>query len=276
MTRRWRRFRDWPIRWKTLLVLVVSGALPLAAAIVFGLERGQAIMVEDATSVLRIQANELVDDLDDYQEGLLREAVRTARLSSVVALCDAPPAERDRLRAVVERDLGSFVAVTPDAVSAVLAGRDLAVLAASNGPAAGHGVASRPCLDRALSGTPALSDVRVDPAAGAVVDYAAPVARGASVAAAILVTVRAEGLWRLMRRRHGEAGGDSYFLLVDALGIRIGQSAGSSFLYHPLGALEPGAIDAAAAEGRFGERTRALLGSPAPFPEQHARARAPT
>ena len=77
-----RRFRDWPLRWKLLALLVAASALPLALAPLLVFRTARRLLSQSATTLLASHARNLADSIDGFHRAFQRSADRLAQLPS--------------------------------------------------------------------------------------------------------------------------------------------------------------------------------------------------
>ena len=274
------RFIDWPLRVKLAALLVVASLVPLLVATYIDIRAAREQSLASTAALLAARGDHLVGELDAFNLGYQRSTDRLAHLPDVLAFCQGTGTETRGL----EVDARAALGVWPRSASEI---RGVAILDPSGvvqigteRALEGKSLAFHRYVQEALQGRPVISDIHL---AEPEVDYAPTVAylapvRGPSNAmiALVVVWVRATSLWNLAKASNGLAGPNSFAVMFDAQGIRVAHTYSDDIVFHPGGPLDPDTIDAAVAEGRFGDKTRALLGNVRPFPEQFDRARSPS
>src|SRR5262249_2970723 len=100
------RFRDWPLRWKMIVLLVAASALPLAAAAVVGVRNASEQIRRDAAEVLIARAEQLAGALDEFHRVYLTSATRLDEFPEVRGYLQADTDGREdrqaQLRTVLE------------------------------------------------------------------------------------------------------------------------------------------------------------------------------
>lgn len=261
---------------KLSLLVLCASTLPVLASTSIGYAGGKRQLEAEAAELLRARAEALAAEIDAFHARHQRGAELLARAPGVVEFCRGGPAEHQRTGG------GADAAMAPHsddaAVRAVsIIGADATILRSTEAGAAGLSVANRDYARRALAGKATISDllVPITPAdLKPVLVYSNPVlAADGSVACAVILAVRAEGLWTAVRATNGRAGEGSFSMLVDQYGIRIAHSSHDRHLFRPAAPLEPAVRQALIADRRFGDRTAQLLDDVLPAPDLEARSR---
>ena len=270
------RFRDWPLRWKMIVLLVAASALPLAAAAVVGVRNASEQIRSDAAEVLVARAEQLAGTLDEFHRVYVTSATRLDEFPEVRGYLLADNDGREDRRAQLRTVLEIHERTDPNIRGLAVIDTQGTVLVSTEAGLGGHTVSLRPHFQRALAGQFGISDVYISPpSTGSVpsIAYVAPVSSDGNVIGMVAIYVRAAAFWKAIRAANGRAGEGSYMALLDRNGIRIGHSARVNLLFRPAARLDADTIDRFAEEERFGPRTRAMLESPVTAPEESARAR---
>jgi CheY-like chemotaxis protein/signal transduction histidine kinase len=274
-------FRDWPLRWKMIVLLAAASALPLAAAAVVGVRNASEQIRRDAAEILIARAEQLAGALDQFHRVYVTSATRLDEFPEVrgylLADIDGREDRRAQLRAILE----IHERTDPNIRGLAVVDPQGNVLVATENGLEGHTInlALRPHFQRALAGQLGISDVYLSyPHTGSVpsISYVAPVVSDGKVIGMVAIYVRAAAFWEAIRAANGRAGEGSYMALLDRYGIRIGHSVRANLLFKPTARLDDATLDRLVAEERFGDRTRSLLESPVTAPEESARARTST
>ncbi|MBV8191941.1 MAG: response regulator [Alphaproteobacteria bacterium] len=275
MSRRF-RFRDWPLRAKLAVLLVLSAVLPLTIAAVVNIIEARDRMLDQAGAVLAARAEELVWRLDTFNREYQLDVRKLARLPEVVDFLASPAAGRSS-----EAELTAILQVQPAADPNIRGAAllDMAgVVRATTDSFVGANLSYRSFIREALRRPEFTSSIYVNAARVGGVPSIAYMARvegpdGKPIGLAAL-WVRASSLWAIMKNANGKAGPGSFAVLFDNNGIRIGHSYSDDIVFHPAGQLDQALIDALTADQAFGPDTRLLLTDVRSFPEQFERARA--
>jgi signal transduction histidine kinase/ActR/RegA family two-component response regulator len=257
------RFRDWPLRLKMAMLVVLASLLPLAIATWISINNAHDQLVADRTNLLVARSEQLVGSIETLISDNQRVVARVARVPAVLALLQANPREEARSA----KEVGTLLNVWPATDSSI---RGVAVidnsgrvLAGTEDRLVGLDVGYRSFVKQALRGSAVVSDVFVaEPEVGGVSTIAflepvrGPDGRQLGVAATwVLASVVSD----MLKQGDANAGEGSFAILFDGLGIRIAHSFLDEIVFHPGIALEPATVDALVSERRFGERTRELL-----------------
>ncbi|HYP81355.1 MAG TPA: ATP-binding protein [Steroidobacteraceae bacterium] len=258
------RFRDWPMRVKMTVLLVVASLLPLGVATWISIRNAHADQKSSAAALLAARADELVGRIDTFNLGYQRAVRRMALVPDMMDLLLAPPGEAEKRKVVANGILSVWPATDPavrgvavlDATGTVVVGTEAGLI--------GKNLAYRSFVRKALGGAEVTSDVFVAEAeAGGVptISFLAPMLGPQQQMAGVAVMwVQASALRDLLRMSNGLAGTGSFGTLFDELGIRIAHSFADDLIFHPSRPLPPATVEALVAEHRFGDRTRELLG----------------
>jgi len=276
----WSHFPDWPLRAKLAALLVVASVLPLIIAAVIDIEEARARLMDNTAAVLTARGDQLVRGLDTFNRGYERSAFRVAHLPPVMEFCQAGPQNSRQLQPALLETLKTWPKSDANIRGMGILDLSGVVKIATESPLIGKDISYHSYVREALKSQSDtfISDVYLaGPEVGSVptIAYLAPVfgVDGKRIAIAAL-WVRASALWEVMKRTNGLAGPDSFAVLFDHQGIRIGHTYSDEIVFHPGGQLAPDTINALVAERRFGDKTRQLLEDVRPFPQQFDRARA--
>jgi len=256
------------VRVKLAVLLVVASLLPLGllAWLDFTSARRQFMAATEA--LLAARADELVRRVDGFNENFRAASQRLAALPEVLA---AASGQGEPARAAARAALTVWRGSDPTVRGAGILSSGGVVTMASEPALVGQNLSRRPWVREATQGHPVISDVFVDESAGAgapTIAYLTPVrGPGGAVSGVVVLWIRAEALWQLMKTANAQVGPGSYGALVDGHGIRIAHTFSERVLFHPAAALDAQTRQALLAERRFGARTAALLDEVWAFPE---------
>src|SRR6188768_3036792 len=181
------RFRDWPMRVKMTVLLVVASLLPLGVATWISIRNANADQKASAAAVLAARADELTGRIDTFNRGYQRAVSRMALVPDMMDLLLAAPAEAQKRKAGANAILSAW-----------------------------------PTTDPAVRGVEVVSGVFVaEPEVGDVptVAFLAPMlGPERQVAGVAVMWVQASALRSLLRISNGLAGPGSFGILFDELG----------------------------------------------------------
>lgn len=270
----WFRFMDWPLRAKMAALLVVASLLPLGIETLLNIREARARLLANTAALLAARGDQLLGQLDTFHRGHQRSLDGVAHLPRVLEFYQAGPENRDRLKAILE----VWPASDPNIRGVALLDAAGTVQLATEDSLTGLNLSSRSHVREALRGVAVISDVHLAEAAvgdAPTIAYLAPVfGPERKLLGVAAFWVRATALWEVMTASNELAGPQSFAVLFDRQGIRIGHTFSEDFIFHPGGPLDAATVEALVAERRFGEKTRALLEDVLAFPEQFDRARA--
>jgi signal transduction histidine kinase/ActR/RegA family two-component response regulator len=257
------RFRDWPLRLKMAMLVVLASLLPLGIGTWISINNAHAQMVTETASLLTARSEQLAGGIDTFIGANQRVVLRVARVPAALALLQAKPADRQR----TGREVGQLLDVWPATDSNV---RGVAILDSTGTVVAGteDGLVGvdlryRSFVRQALGGTGVISDIFIaEPAVQSVptLAFLEPMrASDGKIIGAAALWIRASVVAEAMKQSDANAGAGSFAILFDALGIRIAHSFLEDIVFHPGITLAPATIDALVAERRFGANTRRLL-----------------
>jgi len=256
-------FRDWRIRNKLLLLLLVFGILPstLLGGLTFQVFRG--VVSNQAASNLQTRSLATALTIDQYLRDRVEDVVTLSRMAEVVEYATKP--ELGTARANTLQALKA-VATRTDYEATSIIGADGKILLSSNESDIGLDISFRPFFFEAMKGAPYISDPTVSVVTGRpAIFFSAPI-RGQNnqVIGVAATRLSLDGLWTLIERDKDAVGAGSYGLLLDENGIRIGNSLslgrrsemeGSFQLFTAVAPLSPEAEKALVNEKRFGAFT---------------------
>jgi hypothetical protein len=102
-------FRNWPLRWKMLALLLSASAVPLAVMALIAFRNARDLIRSSATALLEARSEQIADSIDDFSIGLRRATQRLSSLPLITRFAAAAPAARDVATATrtLEAYLGS-------------------------------------------------------------------------------------------------------------------------------------------------------------------------
>jgi anion-transporting ArsA/GET3 family ATPase len=103
------RFRDWPLRWKAVGVLLIGSVLPLAIATLTTLQRERNLVHDAGEQLLHARADEVVERLETLHHEYERSVHTVARMSSVIRFFGTPADERFMLTPAMTQQLHEYV-----------------------------------------------------------------------------------------------------------------------------------------------------------------------
>ncbi|MBC7601241.1 MAG: PAS domain-containing protein [Ramlibacter sp.] len=270
-------FRDWSLRVKLAVLLLVASVIPLAIAAIIDIGESRQSMVEGVAGVLSARAEQVVNDLDASHKNYASQAAQVARLPDIVGYCLADAAGR----AVLSQRVMQIFAVGRERDKYVLSWSvidgDGTVDLSTNPRAIGRKLSSLSAFGEAARGRQTISDVYLsNTAAGpeAAVAYMAPIVNeGGQVKCVVSIAASANVFWEPIKKASVLAGPGSLAIVLDKAGVRVAHTTMPSLLYRPAAELPPEEIDAFVSRSRFGADTRKLLEAVWPAPELFARAR---
>ncbi|MEO8314636.1 MAG: ATP-binding protein [Pseudomonadota bacterium] len=257
------RFRDWSLRLKMAMLVVLASLLPLGIATGITIQNAHKQLVAENARLLAARSEQLAGNIDTFVGDTQRVVARIARVPPALNVLQAKPADAERIR----KEVGVLLNVWPATDSSIrgVAVIDLAgvVVAGTDAALLGHNMAYRSFVKEALRGASVVSDVFIaEPEVGSqhTIAFLAPI-RGPDQKqlGAAVIWVRASMVSEMLKLADANAGNGSFSILFDSLGIRIAHSFLDEIVFHPGVALAPATIDALVAERRFGARTREFL-----------------
>ena len=257
------RFRDWRLRTKMAVLLVMASLMPLGVATWISISNAREQLLVQTEGLLAARSDQLVGRIDTFNAGYQRAVNRLALVPDVLRLMQAAPTAMDSLKPAVQANLRGWPATDPGVRGVAILDASGTVVVATEAALVGRNMSSRSFVKRALSGVALTSDVYL---AEPEVDYAATVAylapiwgSGQQLRGVAAIWVHATILREALHESNGLAGAGSFAVLFDDLGIRVSHASIDAMDYHPGIKLAPGTVDALVAEQRFGLRTRELL-----------------
>ena len=273
------RFRDWPLRLKVLLVLLVTATLPLLLTLALVYQAGVVQRWEVVEAQTKAGVVQAAAQVDEYLRSYRRLADLFARASSLRDYHAEPAAERkktgDRLRVglrqrVKESD-GKLLAMT------ILDEQGKVMLAAPP-ELEGENLTRLSCVHRALeTGRGGVADVQFvslvrGRSATDVIPVIEPIKKGTRVLGLglVIVWIRAQALNDIVKKNETLGGEGGVVSILDEHGVRIAHSGPEGVLYHPTAPLSPEVRRKVGERFRDGPEER--LAETLAFPEQYRRA----
>jgi signal transduction histidine kinase/ActR/RegA family two-component response regulator len=264
-------FRDWPLRLKMAMLVLLASLLPLGICTWMSIHNARERLVAEAGSLLAARGEQLAGNIDTFINDNQRILTRVARVPAALVMLQAKPAEREAAR----RNVSALLNVWPATDSSIrgVAIIDLSgiVLAATEAPLVGLNLGHRGFVKQAMRGDPVVSDIFLaEPEVGGAptIAFLQPVrAPDRRLLGTAVIWVRAALISEMMKQANANAGSDSFAILFDSYGIRIGHSFLDELVFHPGVTLAPATVDALVDERRFGARTRELLEDVRPVSE---------
>jgi PAS domain S-box-containing protein len=284
------RLRDWPLRRKVMVVLLLVSILPLPVTILTGWNILETEKQEKARAILVARGIAVQAKLKAFHNSHQQEAQQLATVDRVITWLKLPADVRAGL--VNDEDKGPMRALRwfqdnnnhPGILEAGLVLPSHTVLAASDKEVqlTGRRLDYRYVTDALEGEHPVVSDLHLldreadfdpeavghDPAELAkyrpTLAYAHPIwegkerGKGKLLGLAVL-WVRAEAVWDILKEETGGAGYQTDISLYDQYGVRIGRTLRSDLLFRAAGDLDPQTAEPMIQQQRFGKRTAALL-----------------
>ena len=266
--------RDWSLRAKSAMALLVISLIPVAAIAVLDVRQARSRLWDDEAALLAARAEQLANEIDRFNEGYQRAAARLAGTPEIVALFDPVASRRPSISSFVARLAGQKDGDPAVRGIALLDGAGR-VLVATEPAEVGSDKSFRRYVRDGLAGLATIADPYIARGGVPTIAFVAPV-RGADgvVVGLAVFWIRAEAMWALAKRANGLAGAGSFAVIFDRDGVRIAHTYSQAIVFHPGGALAAADVERLVAERRFGADTRKLLGDVRAFPAQFQRARA--
>ena len=79
-----RRFDDWPLRWKMLILIVLVSVVPLAVTASVEWRESSRLFESSTNALVQANAEDIASDLDSANEAFQRSAARVARQPAVI------------------------------------------------------------------------------------------------------------------------------------------------------------------------------------------------
>lgn len=275
-------FTNWSLRVKVTALLVVVALLPTAIAGYVDFRKAEAQQLANMRNLLQARSDQLVRELDNFNQAYRRAASRITLFPDVANHC-AVIAHNKTPSAASAADVGGIFDTYPISDEGIrgvgLLDRYGRVVLASEAAMVGADLSFQPHIHAALQGATVISDVFLGiPAVGEIptIAYTAPIlGADGRPACVIALWIHASTLWRVFKTSNALAGANSFAVLFDQHGIRIAHTYSDDMAFHPAGTLDAVTRDELIAQRRFGSRTQGLLDDVRVFPEQFERARAP-
>ncbi len=257
------RFKDWPLRLKMAMLLVLASLVPLGVATWISINESRQQLLADTSAVLAARGDQLVGGIDNFIRGYQAAVQRLAKVPGALRMLQASPAAAAVSKAELRAQLGVWPTSDPRLRGVAVLDATGTVMVATESALTGVNLAYRDFVQQGLRGITVISDVYIsETATGAVPTFAvvAPMwgddQKQVGLAA---FWIRAAALSDMMRQSNGLAGEGSFAILFDRLGIRVAHSFLDELVFHPGLTLSAATIDAQVAQERFGPQTRALL-----------------
>ena len=265
-------FDHWPLRLKTLAMLLLASALPVAVGSWLSFQAAKEIAAEDTANLLGTRADQLVSELEGFHLIYSSTATRLSRSKSVFETCsrgggEPIPALQEAAQTLIESD-SSVVGVS-------VSDKDANFLFSSDGKDVQHPASQRALL-RAFFPRHAVTNLYTTPSIGGqlpLVSYTAPV-HTPERTCLVGIHVRANAFWDAVRTANGRTGEGSYTVVLNQDGIRIAHSFRQNQVFRPTGPLDPEVAKEIIATQRYGQETEQLLATVVEVPEEYKRATA--
>lgn len=269
------RPRNWSLRLKLAVLMVIGAAAPLLVSTYIEAVQIRTQSMADIQQLLEARTEQIGHEIDRIHSGYLTAASRMAQFADIRNFCASP---QSAVRAAAARTLlRTFPSSDAAVAGAGIIGREGRVALATDLALESIPTQRQSAVARAFSGERAIAGVDTPVALAeqsGLVSYLVPIHTDQGPARCVAVLwVRTDPFWAGLKAAAGQAGAGSYAVLYDALGVRIGHTFDDANLYHPGAELDRQTIETLVQEGRFGTRTRALLEEAKPFAEQFRRAR---
>jgi|GEM_PF-5709306 len=278
------RFRHWPVRRKTVALLVAASLLPLGASAFLQVRSSRSQLRETTADLLAARTDQLRRQIETFQLAYQLSVTKLSRIPAIVGACATPGAgvTSAAVGATAAIQAGEILDVHVESdrslIAAGIVDRTGRVILATAPRAVGLRLGATRYVTDALRGGMSMSEVYV---AGPELDdtpaiaFAAPVSDATGVTGAVVLWARGSALWDVTRSSHGLAGRGSFAVVVDELGIRVAHSSSDDFVFRPSGRLAPAVAEELTRTHRFGAETGRLLADVRAFPELFDRATAP-
>ncbi len=260
-------------------LLVITSLLPLAVAAYLDIRDARQSLSKGDEALLAARAEHLTDQLDTFNQNYQTTVLRTARSPLIARILQQNTPESVKLRSEIQSGYKASLATDPNVRGIGLMDPNGKVEMASEPKLVGRDLSNSRDVRRAISGNIVISDVQVvDFPSGSspVITHLAPIIGAGNRRIGIAVLwVKASAMWEIMKEANGLAGKDSFAVLFDSEGIRVGHTYSNDIVFHPGGVLAPSVIKALSDESRFGTQTRSLLQDVRSFPAQFRLAKSP-
>ena len=272
------RFRDWSLRMRLALLLLVASVIPLTIAAVVDIQESRRQLVKGIERLLVAGATRVANELDAKHDNYEGQAARVASLPDIVAYCLARREAREPLGKRVQATYAIGRARDKLIRSFAMIDGDGRVALATDPATVGLDLSSRKEFRAAIKGSSSITGLFVSSAATGsqpTVAYLAPVrAPDGRVVCVNVLSVHADAFWTTLERAGAAAGSTSYAAVLDANGVRIAHGNTKSLIFHPAGPLPAALVDELVAAKRFGPDTRRLLEDVRSHPNMFELARA--
>jgi len=265
--------RNWSLRAKLAALLIVASVLPLGISAFIDIREMRQQRIQDARDLLAARADQVARQIDSIHHGYWNSTARVANQPAVQAYCAAAPDKRGEHSARLLGIFGTFNKSDPHihGVAAIdLLGH---IALSSDQQRTGADLSTRPAVQQALAGKSVITGISYVPRQGEMqptVAYLAPVRDAQNqVRCVIALAIHAQVFWDVLKSAHQQAGPNSYAVLYDEWGIRIGRSTPHPMLFRPSGPLDQALIDSQVANQRFGPQTREFLEDKRAFFSEH-------
>ena len=272
-------FRDWPLRLKILVVLLVAALAPMAIALAIGFRIVEKESRRQMETLLTARVDVLAGHLNEFLHQCERAAWFTARRPELVAYARTPQEARKAGARTVRDYFTQRLGQDPNLFAYAVVDRQGRVVVASPPALEGRDWSALPYL-RSLwhkppTAPPTASDVRFLSLAGdarevPVFAFAEPVhdRHAPSKELAVAVVYRAQSLWDIIDNYRKKVEDASFISLVDPHGVRIAHTD-PKMLFRPVAPLSADELAAMERQSRFGGHTAEYLSDVHPFTAQH-------
>lgn len=271
--------RNWSLRAKLAALLIAASVLPLGISAFIDIREMRQQRIQDARNLLAARADQVAREIDGIHQGYWNSTERVSRLPAVQTYCATPADKRADHAARLLGVFGTFNKSDAQIHGVVVIDTRGKIVLSSDEQRAGADLSTRPAVQQALLGKSVITGIAYAPRQGepqATVAYLAPVRDADNrVNCVVAIAIQAQVFWDVLKSAHEGAGANSYAVLYDEWGIRIGLSMAHPLLFHPSGPLDKRVLELQVAHQRFGPRTREFLeDTQAFFPTHFERARA--
>jgi signal transduction histidine kinase len=271
--------RNWSLRAKLAALLIAASVMPLTISAFIDIREMRLQRITDARNLLAARADQVAREIDSIHQGYWNSTERVSRLPAVQAYCAAPPDQRADHATRLLGVFGTFNKSDPQIHGVAVIDTRGQIVLSSDPQRQGADMSSRPAVRQALAGKAVITGIAHAPRQGELqptVAYLAPVRDAHNqVSCVVAIAIQAEVFWDILKTAHEGAGANSYAVLYDEWGVRIGLSMAHPMLFRPSGPVDPAVLELQVAQKRFGPRTREFLeDTQAFFPAHFERARA--
>ncbi len=214
-------FDHWPLRLKTLVMLVFASAVPVAVAVTVTYVNARDVIRNEAGHCLGTRADKLVSELDCFHHAYMGIASRISHSKLYNELCQKGGGDE-----LVQSGVRTIVDSDSNIVVMLVLAKNGDVILDSEGAAIAHAPAQKSLLINAAERNVPITDIYLArPNVGSVplISYVATI-HAPSTSCVIAVNVRASAFWDAVRTANGRAGEGSYTVVFDENGIRIAHS----------------------------------------------------